>query len=673
MNPRVVSWLFGLVAVAIMAVYAREHPLFGMAIADPSGLPYILGKGTLAFAACIAGIQTTEWIGKGVLALFRTSSVCSIVRFSVGLVWLTLGSIALLTFGFLRPATALLLLLPLIAAIRHPRDDGGSILSGIHGASWLVLLAFGVLAGVYALAPSTAHDDHVYHLQAIREFSENGSLWQPSPQLNTYRPLAHAALLAWLRLLAGDVVTGLGNLLFLIATGLLMAKTCGLPGTVSLLAWVSNPELVCLAGSSYVEPFQCLVFVAILVLLGSPGPRFGMSTFWVVGLLAGLLPATKYLGLALLPVAAILAYDLVRRGKIPLKACSALLAGCLISLCLGAGPFYWRNQVMTGNPLYPHASGMFQAKPGLPGLPFDRLPAGSKDLIDFSYEAFTDRFGMGHDIENLVLAPWNVIIQGHFHSEKYPLKYFDGQLSPLVLVLGLLLLSSAFGVRIGETPTVSGSGAIDEPGVDCRAILACAAWLLGIWLLGSHQVRFLLPLVALLSWAVSLMIPVLPFRRLVFWVILGIVSCTWTASYGLNRIARVEPYVSGAVTADRFLASNFPFYRCFDWANRHLAGDGKVLVLLEERTFLLRHPHLWTGLLPHHFINFLYRSGSAAEAERLLKEQGIACIYLPRHAAALYANIDSEEFQKIRAEFFQDRLKPVYSDPQCTLLTWKSI
>ncbi len=672
MNPRGVSWLSGLAAIVIVAAYAHEHPLPGMALADASGMPYILGKGVLAFAVCVAGIQTLEWIGKGVLALFRSSSACPVVRFSAGLAWLTLGSIALLTLGFLRPVTALLLVLPLIAAIRLPRDEGGSILSGIHGASWLILVAFGVMAGVYAIAPSTAHDDHVYHLQAIREFGETGSLWQPSPQPNTYRPLAHAAFLAWLRLLAGDLLAGLGNLLFLIAAGLLMARRYGLPGTVGLLAWVSNPELVFLAGSSYVEPFQCLVFVAILVLLGSPILPTGASTYRVAGLLAGLLPATKYLGLALLPVAAILTYDGARRGKIPWKACSSLLAGCLISLCLGAGPFYWRNHIMTGNPLYPHASSVFQAKSGIPGLPFDRLPAGSKDLIDFPYEAFTDRFGMGHEIENLLFAPWNVIIHGHFHTEKYPLKYFDGQLSPLVLVFGLLLLFHAFDLRMSEASTSSEPDAYAGHGADFRAILACAIWLSGIWLLGSHQIRFLLPLVALLGWAVPRMVSAVYARRLAFWVVLGIVSCTWTASYGLNRIARVEPHVSGAMTADRFLASHFPFYHCFDWANRHLTGAGKVLVLLEERTFLLRHPYLWTGLLPHHGINFLYRSGSAAEAERLLKEQGIAYIYLPRHAAALYANVDSEEFQKIRTEFFQNRLKPVYSDPQCALLAWKT-
>lgn len=672
MSPRGVSWFSGLVAIAIVAVYAHEHPLFGMALADPFNLPYILGKGTLAFVACIAGIQTMEWTGKGVLALFRSSTPCPVVRFSVGLVWLTLGSIILLTLGLLRPATAFLLLIPLGAAIRFPRGEGDSILSGVHWSSWLVLIAFGALAGVYALAPSTAHDDHVYHLQAIREFSENGTLWQPSSQLNTYRPLAHAAFLAWLRLLSGDVLIGLGNLLFLIGSGLLMARTCGLPGTVGLLAWVSNPELVFLAGSSYVEPFQCLVFVAILVLLGSPRLRPETSTVWVGGLLAGLLPATKYLGLALLPVVAILVYDRVRSGDMQGKVCTAILTGCLISLAVGAGPFYWRNQVMTGNPLFPHASGVFQAKSGLPGLPFDRLPAGSRDLIDFSYEAFTDRFGMGHEIENLLLAPWNVIIHGHFHSDIYQLKYFDGQVSPLVLVFGLLLFSYAFGIRIFEAPASSDPDAGEEHGADFRAILACAAWLLGIWLLGSHQVRFLMPLVALLAWAVPKMVSATPARRLVFWVALGIVSCTWTASYGLNRIARVEPYTSGAMTADRFLASKLPFYACFDWANRHLTGDGKILVLLEERTFHLRRPSLWTGLLPHHFINFLYRSGTAAEAERLLKEQGIAYIYLPRHAVTLYANIDSEEFQKIRAEFFQDRLKPVYSDPQCTLLAWKT-
>nr|MBP7633225.1 hypothetical protein [Candidatus Ozemobacteraceae bacterium] len=374
----------------------------------------------------------------------------------------------------------------------------------------------------------------------------------------------------------------------------------------------------------------------------------------------------------LLPAVALLACDRARRADMPWKLCGTMAIGCLISLAIGAGPFYARNTVMTGNPLFPHSTGMFQTKAGLPRLPFDRLPAGSKGLIDFSYGGFTDRFGMGREIEDLLLAPWNVIMHGHFHTEKYPLKYFDGQLNPLILLFGLLLVAYAFGARMTDPTGGSGSDEAARSEPDYRALLAVTGLLMGFWLLGSHQVRFLLPLVTLLSWSVTGMIRGGSMRRAMFWILIGIVSCTWTVSYGLNRIARVAPYLSGDQTSERYLAAKLPFYACFDWANRSLSGDGIILVLLEERTFLLRRPYLWTGLLPHTFINFLHACGTAAEAERLLRERGIEYVFLPRHAAVLYANIDNALFQTIRREFFQERLETIYSDAQCALLSWKT-
>lgn len=202
-------------------------------------------------------------------------------------------------------------------------------------------------------------------------------------------------------------------------------------------------------------------------------------------------------------------------------------------------------------------------------------------------------------------------------------------------------------------------------------ILLAAAWMLVSWLAGSHQVRFLLPLVAFAAWAVPWLLQSRPFLPIAFWVVLGLLASPWTISYGLGRIVRVAPFLSGHLDREGFLASRLPCHAGFTWANRHLPGSGRLLVLFEERTYLLRRPFLWTGLMPYAFINFLHRSGSGATAERLLKEQKVGAVFLPRFGGRLLQQIQGETFQRVRQDLFDDRLRSVYADSQCEILIWK--
>ncbi|MBF0499290.1 MAG: hypothetical protein HQM09_04115 [Candidatus Riflebacteria bacterium] len=725
-----------ILAIGILVLYAVGHPFFEEPLPHLDLLPVVLGKGLVACLLCLLGIFLIEGIGRGVLA-FGNLVCVSGLPLACGILWIAAGSIILLSLGLLKWFPAFLLLAPFIFSFfRTGRFFEGTIFCGIHWSSWLAILLFGAVAGAIALAPSVSYDDHVYHLQAINDFQARGTLWYQSHQPNIYRPMGHAAFMAWLRILCGETIGGLANVLFMIAAALLVSNTSNkisvriherptgsplhhhyehicrnsLIGIIGTLAWVSNPQLMFFAGSTYSEPFLCLVFLLILHVLvvkddffqiGSDIPESincqkperkdlsdvsgvdtvrhtGSAMFFVGGLLAGLLPGIKYTGILLVPVPFIVAHPSFASG-IPFKNnYLPLILGFILAFVFAAFPFYIRNGVITGNPVYPHVPRLFYGVSDFPGvsaisdfmkgytgsetvrssLPFEDLATDSKDLIDFAYQDFTDRFGMGRDPVSLLMAPWNVVLHGHFHNSKYPLQFFDGQLSPFFLVTLFLLLFIALSSKLSRNKS--------------RVLLlfSCSIWMLAGWLSGSHQIRFLMPLVAFSAWAVPWLFSGISRRQLFCWIIIAALSSCWAITYGVSRIDRVAPFVAGKISENEYYAASIPFFNCFAWANANLPESAKTLVLLEECSYLLKKNQLWTGLLPHTFVNFLYRCGSAETAERILRKHGITHIFIPSYGKIIFSEIQDSIFQTVQSDFFSRHLKSVYNDGQYEFFAW---
>ena len=121
----------------------------------------------------------------------------------------------------------------------------------------------------------------------------------------------------------------------------------------------------------------------------------------------------------------------------------------------------------TGNPFYP----MFWKVFGGP----DWSPALAEQ-----FTRWQQGIGMGREPMDYLLLPWRVILYG-----EYGYDHFDGKIAELWLVALPLAIWAAWPLRNG------------------RRALAAALGLSVFWALSSQQIRFLIPVLALLSWVLA--------------------------------------------------------------------------------------------------------------------------------------------------------------------------
>ena len=279
--------------------------------------------------------------------------------------------------GWLHPlpvfAAALILCAALIVAailnpsrsLRYAEEPDRFWLAGIA----LFVVSFVVLfAHTRADQPVFSNDAMTYHFPAAVQWLQQGKIglfqtWFFNPA-NTYSPLAGSVFITWLIVPFGsDVLARFVEVPALLCVGLATYRLCrqlcstepgragpdrgGTPrlcaGFVAAAAVLARPIFEpCMMGKD--DLFVAFFFIAALVALSPEASkdRWGSLRF---GIALGLLLATKYTALLCAPLL-LVAIDgprwCVRRWTMAAAAAIVL-----------AGPWYLRNWIATGNPLFP--------------------------------------------------------------------------------------------------------------------------------------------------------------------------------------------------------------------------------------------------------------------------------------------------------------------------------
>lgn len=213
-------------------------------------------------------------------------------------------------------------------------------------------------------APTLATDALAYHLPAAVQWTHDRAIslydvwyWNPA---NTYSPLAGSVFTTWLMAPLGNdalarfvqvpavVLTFTATVQVARSLSLPAALVAGAAGFVAVSRAVVN---------SVAQPkddlFVMAFFVTAIAALTSQRLSDRVAP-WRFGAAVGLLLATKYTALLALPVL-LLALDAPRRAGWSWRASFTALA---VAASL-AGPWYFRNWFLTGNPLFPVDIGAF--------------------------------------------------------------------------------------------------------------------------------------------------------------------------------------------------------------------------------------------------------------------------------------------------------------------------
>ncbi len=598
---------------------------------DPARIG-ILDRGfVLSLTAVILAVAAV--IGRGALkAIGADQGLCrlEIVAFSLGtgLSLLSLGVFLVGLAGLLHHAMLLRVLLAtgLLLAFRQGvigseawRDSRGCDVTPLRRAKgtrfslarhgvWLAapLLVFLFLG---AMMPPWEFDVREYHLQVPKEWFLAGRIEFLPHNVYGNMPLAAEmpALLAmvlyrgwadwwWAALIGKTVMAAFAPLaaLSLYTTGRrLVSPTAGIVAALLFLAtpWVIYVSMTGL-NEVVIAAYSILAFQALLL---GRAPRDSESGAGIrpgfamlAGFLAGSAAACKYPAL-LFTVFPLFAGCLGFGGRQRWRSAALFLlaAGCVV------GPWYAKNALMTGNPVYPLVFG------GRTRTPERREQWNRAHQVPRDTQG--RRYHPAQLADSLALVGWN-----------------SRMTHPLLLPLALL----AAWVGRRQTPI--------------RGLLAALLWVFLVWWLATHRVdRFLVPV---LSWVALLAgCGFVWFRRSVgrpAATALLLAGLAYGAVYSvaptsglydprllvsLTELRRDEPDEPGGPSrvsaAHRFL-------------NDHLEPDQRVLLVGDAQPFDLEVPVLYNTCFDQCHFERLLRDRSGDQRREALQAEGISHVFI---------------------------------------------
>ncbi len=468
-------------------------------------------------------------------------------------VWTTLGVVAIWAIPCLR------------ARSRSWREDWATVgpqalFEQIGATLVLVMLLIVLLRG---LAPVTDYDGLAYHLVTPRDFLEAGRIYTVPGEAHPNFPLAVDLLFIPAIALGLDnaarlVHLGFGALMglgvFTLARRLLR---CRRGSWLALFVFSTTPIIGTVGGYAHNDLgwalFEFLAAYALIVWTQEGEKR------WLVlaGILAGFGLGSKYLGLPMLGVlgAAVLYHDRFQARKAWRSIVADGLWLGLVAVGVAA-PWYLKNWLWLGNPVYPLWFG---------GKGWDAFLSAKLEFMGKSY-------GPRRGILGILLLPLDIF--------RYSIGYF-GPIpfafpTPLSLLLPLYLF-------VRSDPAIS-------------LILLMALLRFATWVISARNTRYLIDIYPLLSVAVAYLLAELSRRRMAHVLVqvavlaLMVANLTWQTLLLLKEDPL--PVVLGLESREEYLSEhNYPAYRVIRFINQ-LPHDNRVLFVGDGQGYYATVDHV---------------------------------------------------------------------------------
>lgn len=239
-----------------------------------------------------------------------------------------------------------------------------------HASALLISATAVVLGYLLVLAwqqrplPPVADDPLTYHIPAAVQWLQQGRIglyetWLYNPA-NTYSPLAGSIFIAWwIAPMGNDVLSRFVQMpavLLILFYAISFARACGAKMTIAILVATAMALTRPIIRQSILEKDDLYVAAFFIAAVAGLSPTLLRDRLgpWRAGAAIGLLLATKYTALLSLPLL-LLAVDAPSQARWNWRQ-FAIAAAMILLL---AGPWYLRNWVEFGNPIFPIDSFLF--------------------------------------------------------------------------------------------------------------------------------------------------------------------------------------------------------------------------------------------------------------------------------------------------------------------------
>ena len=603
------------------------------------------------------------------------------------LVWFFLGLVGLYKIG---AALGLLIIGVALAGWRIAVMRKGSSPAENTSGSGLfekLLIAFScvpvLLALIAAVAPPTAKDTLLYHFALPKAFVAQGGLSPIEGNIASYLALGTEMHNVWAMLLGGIVSprageAAAGATVFLFFPILLIvvygwARELDLEKRWSALAVfivATVPTAYHVAASAYIDIALALFITLAVHALGRWWKT--LETGWLIyaAIFLGAALSAKLTTLFVFAAFALVILLRAREAKTDaLDRTANIFASGFVALIVGgivALPWYLKTWVQTGSPIFPFYMSVWKGQAN--GWDVERSAL---------FQAMNSQYG-GYEkgILEYLLSPYRVSVL----AQPEQAVFFDGVIG-VAFLIGLPVLIWALWTF--ELPAEIKVGA----GV-------CAVMFL-FWLFSSQQLRYLLPILPVLTIGICAAGQVISrdrkplgavwqFSLAAAGVVALLTGLAWFLQKAPLRVAL------GGESRDAYLARNIDYYPFYQVLNTETPAESRVwLINMRRDTYNLDRPYFSDYLFEDWTLKeMIWSVRSAAELKRKVQERGFNYV-LVRHdfildykqssilkddkPAAAHdekekTRKENEEKLKIAKEFLLDKAATVRADEKFSLI-----
>jgi 4-amino-4-deoxy-L-arabinose transferase-like glycosyltransferase len=513
---------------------------------------------------------------------------------------------------------------------------------GVVGCLLLLLIFASTLS---AISPPSDYDGLMYHLAAPKAYLAAGRIHPFPLQVQANYPATLDMLYTVGLALGSDLIAPLLHLTTaLLATLGLYVFGCRFFsrrfGLLAAVIFFATPKVNLIAGWAHVD--LALILFLVVALYGLYAWRETGQRHWLVGMgiACGLAMGTKYYGARPTLVLGLAVLLLSRWERRQTWRAALTDAGTLAAVTtLVAAPWYLKNWIWMGNPVYPFYFGgrnwnIFRAE---------------------QWARWASTFGMGHGLTDYLLLPVRLVLYpNRFSVTPYGYLSHGLWLSPLFLLIRRRPYRRLF-LEMG--------------------VLAISQF--ALWAVDMQEMRFVLYVVVPLSLMAAAVFDGLLMR--------------WSGQFGLKTLLQLVPLylmvlalsiqifslsgsigvLLGTMPKAAYLRAKNYVYDGLAYLNENLPSDSRTLFLWEGQGYYCDRPYIpdpiydrWVNLMVLYETPATIRDWLAAQSVThvLLSEQGLRPI-LAQHDAGGYQRHAFEVFKTFRDEY----LVQVWTDDAITL------
>ena len=425
------------------------------------------------------------------------------------------------------------------------------------------------------LVPPVSRDALVHHLAVPKIYLNHGGIIELPCMRFSYYPMNLDFLYLGALYFGSDIIPKFIHCSFGVATAGLVFQYLNKRlnrhyAVLGALLLMTVPIVIRLAITVYVDLGLMFFSFAALLAVMKWSDSYQIRYLTIAALCCGLAMGTKYNGLITFLILTLGIPFLVSKKKSQLQIVGFSFYFVLISLIVFS-PWMIRNIVWTMNPVYPLCNNLFNSE--VPGNCEIRNYAMDDNRLTIN-KFFYRKIAYQERTIDILLLPLRYFFQGKDHNPRY----FDGKLSPYLLILPLF----AFLKFQPETAYRKESSII---------LAFAVAFFVLAFLTGPLRIRYIVPVVpcfAILSvFGVANLLYIIRItaKRILSFSVACIVILVSgyiiidSGRYIIQTFERVKPipFICGNIDRDEYISHFRPEYPIFQYINRRLPQESKIL------------------------------------------------------------------------------------------------